>query len=136
MASSRFINVPYNTLIVKCKAKYLTAKIDIFILPCKKRVRKKCLEINQKYILMHNYQPKNFPPSSQVFSQSDLPHNVRLWCFSGSAEEPRKIGDLGCNSMIFDWISIKFCIFADGQRQLFPRHKRKRLVEKQTMHVN
>ena len=31
-----------------------------------------------------------------------------------SAEEPRKIGDLGCNSMIFDWISIKFCIFADG----------------------
>ena len=28
---------------------------------------------------MHNYQPKNFPPSSQVFSQSDFPHNVRLW---------------------------------------------------------
>lgn len=25
-----------------------------------------------------------------------------------------KIRDLGCNSMIFDWISIKFCIFADG----------------------
>lgn len=28
---------------------------------------------------MHNYQPKNFPTSSQVFSQSDLSHNVRLW---------------------------------------------------------
>ena len=36
-------------------------------------------KINQKYILMHNYQPKNLPTSSQVFSQSDFPHNVRLW---------------------------------------------------------
>ena len=25
-----------------------------------------------------DYQPKNLPPSSQVLSQSDLPHNVRL----------------------------------------------------------
>ena len=36
LASSWFIFVPYNILIVYCKAKYLTVKIDVFILPYKK----------------------------------------------------------------------------------------------------
>lgn len=33
---SFLIFVPYNILIVYCKAKYLTEKIDVFILPYKK----------------------------------------------------------------------------------------------------
>ena len=47
-----------------------------------------------------NYQPKNFPPSSQVFSQSDLPHNVRLWrffvlsCFAMTSNTARWIKDV------------------------------------------
>ena len=36
LASSWFIFVPYNILIVYYKAKYLTVKIDVFILPYKK----------------------------------------------------------------------------------------------------
>jgi hypothetical protein len=34
--------------------------------------------------------------------------------YENQQKSQEKIGDLGCNSMIFDWISIKFCIFADG----------------------
>ena len=47
-----------------------------------------------------NYQPKNFPPSSQVFSQSDLPHNIRLWrffvlsCFAMTSNTARWIKDV------------------------------------------
>ena len=29
-------------------------------------------------------------------------------------KNPKKVEDLGFNSIVFDWISIKFCIFADG----------------------
>ena len=49
---------------------------------------------------MHNYQPKNLPPSSQVFSQSDLPHNVRLQrffvlsCFAMTSNTARGIKDV------------------------------------------
>ena len=38
--------------------------------------------------------------------------------------KPIKITKVG--AVNYDWISIKFCIFANGLRQLFPRHKRKR----------
>ena len=36
--------------------------------------------------------------------------------------------DLGCNLMVFYWIPIKYCIFVDGLKQLFPRHTRKEEV--------
>ena len=44
---------------------------------------------------MHNYQPKNFPPSSQVFSLSDFPHNVRLWLKNSCVLSVYNIKDKG-----------------------------------------
>lgn len=55
LASSWFIFVPYNILIVYCKAKYLTVKIDIFILLYKKWVRKTDLEQTKSIICVANH---------------------------------------------------------------------------------
>ena len=47
--------VPYNILIVYCKAKYLTVKIDVFILPYKKWVREIALEQTKSIICVANH---------------------------------------------------------------------------------
>ena len=55
LASSWFIFVPYNILIVYYKAKYLTVKIDVFILPYKKRVIKIVLKQTKSIICVANF---------------------------------------------------------------------------------